>query len=456
MAAFIPSDALEHLRGQISGLVLEPGQPGYEEARRVHNGLIDKQPALIVRCQGTADVVDAVNLGRDNGMEISVRGGGHNVAGRAVTEGGLMIDLSAMKGVHVDPEQRTARAQGGVSWREYNRATHLHGLATTGGVVSTTGVAGLTLGGGLGWLMGSYGMAVDNLVSVELVTADGRVRTVSEATDPELFWAVRGGGGNFGVAASLEYRAHPLTTVLGGVVAYPLEKARAVFDVYREVTADLPDELTAFCGLVHAPDGAGLKITAVLVCHCGDPDVAERDVRALRSVGPPLLDVVQTMPYPAVNTLLDPAFPWGARNYWKSAFFKELDDESIEVMVEALQRAPSTMSGMVVEHFHGAVTRVAPTDTAYPHRQPGYNFVLTGQWLEPADDEVNMAWARETLGALASSTAESSYVNYLAHDDVDRVRGAYGPNWERLVQLKRRYDPGNLFRLNHNIDPNAD
>lgn len=251
MAGFISSDAVEQLRGQFSGEVLEPADPGYDHARQVHNGLIDKRPGLIARCQVTADVVDAVNFGRDNGMEISVRGGGHNVAGRAVTDGGLMIDLTPMKGTYVDPIKGTVRAQGGVTWAEYNRAAHLHGLATTGGVISSTGVAGLTLGGGFGWLMSKYGMAVDNLVSVELVTADGKVQAVSQEGDPDLFWAVRGGGGNFGVAASLEFRAHPVSTVLGGVVAYPLSDTRQVFDVYRQVTIDLPDELTAFCGLVH-------------------------------------------------------------------------------------------------------------------------------------------------------------------------------------------------------------
>jgi FAD/FMN-containing dehydrogenase len=451
----VPAESVAQLRAQLSGGVLEPGDGGYDEARRIHNGLVDRHPALIARCQGTGDVVDAVRFGREHGMEIAVRGGGHSVAGRAVTEGGLMIDLAPMKGIYVDPRAGTARAQGGVTWAEYNRATHVHGLATTGGVISSTGIAGLTLGGGLGWLMGKHGMAVDNLESVELVTADAEVRIVSDESDPDLMWALRGGGGNFGVAASFEYRAHPLSTVLGGIAAYPLADAGQIFTVFRDVTSRAPDELTAFCGLVHAPDGSGLKIVAVPVCHSGDLGQAEQDVRPLRSIGTPLLDVIQPMPYPVVNTLLDDGFPRGARNYWKSAFFKELSDESVAVMVDALEKSPSIMSGMVVEHFHGAVTRIDPTATAYPHREPGYNLVLIGEWLDPAEDAANIAWVQATFAALAPYTADRSYVNYLADDDIDRVRAAYGPNWPRLVELKRRYDPDNLFRLNQNIDPNA-
>jgi FAD/FMN-containing dehydrogenase len=456
MVASVPAESLAQLRAQFSGVVLEPGDPGYDDARRVHNGAIDRRPALVARCQGTADVVDSVRFAREHDLEIAVRGGGHNVAGRATSDGGLMIDLAPMKGIHVDPAARTARAQGGVTWREYNRATHVHGLATTGGVISTTGIAGLTLGGGLGWLMGEHGMAIDNLRSVELVTADGEVREVSEDTDPDLFWALRGGGGNFGVAASLEYRAHPLTTVLGGIAAYPLAAAAEVFDTFRQVTAEAPDQLTAFAGLVHAPDGSGLKLSAVVVCHTGDPERAEADLRPLRSVGTPLLDVIGPLPYPVMNTLLDDAYPRGARNYWKSAFFKDLDDECIATMVAAFEKAPSIMTGMVVEHFHGAVTRVDPTATAFPHRQPGYNLALTGQWLDPADDAANIAWVQETFAALAPHMTDANYVNYHSADDADRTRASYGPNWPRLVQLKRRYDPDNVFRLNSNIDPSAD
>jgi len=453
--AVLGPEALAQLREGFTGAVLEPGDPGYEDARQIHNGLIDKRPALIARCHNTADVVDAVNFGRDNGLEISVRGGGHNVAGRAVTDGGIMIDLAPLKGVFVNPERGTASAQGGITWNEYNRATHLHGQATTGGMISTTGIAGLTLGGGLGWLMGKYGIAIDHLVSVELVTAEGKVLLVTEESDPDLFWALRGGGGNFGVATWLQYRTEPVSTVFGGLVAYPLADAARVFEAYREVTASAPDELTALCGLVHAPDGSGVKLAALAVCHVGDLAQAEKDVAPLRSIGTPLLDVIGPMPYPIVNTLLDDGFPKGARNYWKSAFFKELNADVFETLAKSFEKAPSIMTGMVVEHFHGAVTRVGATETAFPHRDPGYNLVMAGEWLEPVDDAANIAWVRDTFGAIAPHMADSAYVNYLDGDDSARVRAAYGPNWERLVQLKRRYDPDNLFRLNQNIDPNA-
>jgi len=340
-----------------------------------------------------------------------------------------------------------------VTWNEYNRAANVHGLATTGGVISTTGIAGLTLGGGLGWLMGKYGMAIDNLESAEIVLADGRVVTASEADDPDLFWAIRGGGGNFGVATSFEYRAHPLDMIYGGIAAHPLGAAGDVFDFYRQFTKSMPDELTAFAGLVHAPDGSGTKIVATPVCHCGDLQQAETDVAPLREFGPPAIDLIGPMPYPVINTLLDAAFPKGALNYWKSAFFTELSDAAVRTMIDAFEATPSPMTGMVVEHFHGAVTRVDPTATAFPHREPGYNLAITGEWIDPADTEANVRWVRETFSALEPYMAPQTYVNYLAADDTARIRNSYGPNYERLVELKKRYDPDNRFRLNANIDP---
>jgi FAD/FMN-containing dehydrogenase len=447
----VPDD----LAASFSGELLASGAPGYDSARRVHNGLIDKRPTLIARCSNTADVRDAVNLGRDAGVEMSVRGGGHNVAGLAASDGGLMIDLAPMRGIHVDPARRRVRAQGGVTWNEYNRAANVHGLATTGGVISTTGIAGLTLGGGLGWLMGKYGMAIDNLESAEVVTADGRVVVASEADDADLFWAIRGGGGNFGVVTSFEYEAHPVDTILGGIAVHPLAAADEVLDFYRQFTKSLPDELTAFAGFVHAPDGSGTKIVALPVCHCGDLKQAESDVRPLREFGPPALDLIAPMPYPVINTLLDAGFPAGALNYWKSAFFTELSDAAVRTMVEAFEAAPSIMSGMVVEHFHGEVTRIDPTATAFPHRQPGYNLALIGEWLDPSETEANVRWVRETFAALEPYMAPTVYVNYLGSDEPDRTRSAYGPNYDRLVDLKRRYDPENRFRLNQNIDPNG-
>lgn len=443
----------DELAASFNGELLTPASAGYDAARAVHNGMIDKRPAVIARCANTADVRDAVEFGRGVGAEISVRGGGHNVAGRAVTEGGVMIDLSTMRGVHVDSATRRIRAQGGVTWNEFNRAAAVHGLVTTGGVISTTGVAGLTLGGGLGWLMGKYGMAIDHLVSAEVVLADGRVVTAGEDTDPDLFWAIRGGGGNFGVVTSFEFDAHPLEMVFGGIAAHPLDAAAETFDAYRQFTKGLPDEAVAFCGLVHAPDGSGHKIVATPVCHCGDLERAAREISPIRTFREPLLDMIGPMPYPVVNTLLDDAFPKGALNYWKSGFLTELSDIAVQTMVEAFEAAPSIMSGMLVEHFHGAVTRVDPTATAFPHRQPGYNLVVVGEWEDPARTEENVSWVRETYRALEPFMAPQVYVNYMADDDSAKIRQAYGPNYDRLVELKRRYDPGNLFRLNQNIDP---
>lgn len=446
----------DDLRARFNGLLLAPGDDGYESARRVHNGLINKRPGLIARCVTTPDVVDAVNLGREHASEVSVRGGGHNVAGKAVTDGGLMIDLALMKGVRVDQRQRMIWAQGGVIWNELNRSAAVKGLATTGGVVSTTGIAGLTLGGGEGWLMGKYGLSVDNLLSVEVVTAAGEVITASEDEHEDLFWALRGGGGNFGVATSFEYRAHPVAAVHGGLVAHRLERGVDVFRFYRELTGATPDELTVFAALVHAPDGSGQKLAAMPVCHCGD-DVAriEADLKPLRDFGPPAIDLIQPMPYPVVNTLLDDAFPNGALNYWKSAIFGDLTDEAAAVMVGCFAQCPSPMTAMVVVPYLGAVTRVAPTATAFPHRRPCYSLVILSEWLDPADTESNVAWTRETFDALRPHMADAVYVNNLPADDSGLVREAWGPNYDRLVEVKQRYDPGNLFRLNHNIDPAA-
>ena len=447
----------EELRAQIAGSVLVPADAGYEEARRVHNGMIDRRPALIARCHGTADVQAAVRFGRAHGLEIAVRGGGHNVAGNAVCEGGLVIDLAPMRGVHVDPRARRARAQGGATWGDYNRETQLHGLASTGGVVSTTGVGGLTLGGGLGWLLGKYGMAVDCLRGVELVTATGEVVRASADEHPDLFWAVRGGGGNFGVATWLEYEVYPVgPTVTGGLVAHPFSAARDVLRFYRDFTKSLPDDLTAFAGLLHAPDGSGAKLAAIIVCHVGSADAAAAAVAPVKRFGSPVMDVIGPMPYSAVNTLFDAGFPRGALNYWKSNFLATLDDAAIDAMIARFAVAPSPMSGLLLEHFHGASTRVGSTDTAFPHRSVGYNFLAVGEWVDPAATSANVAWTRGAYDAMAPHFAGGRYVNYLNADEVTEagaVSAAFGPNGKRLRELKQKYDPDNVFHLNQNIKP---
>ena len=450
------AEQLEALATACSGTLLEPTDDAYEEARRVHNGLIDKRPAVIVRCRGAADVADAIRFARAEGLEISVRGGGHNVAGRAVSDGGLMIDLAEMKGIRVDPAARTVRAQGGVTWAELNREAAFHGLAVTGGQVSTTGVAGFTLGGGLGWLMGLHGLAVDNLLSIELVTADGEVLDVDADSHPDLFWALRGGGGNFGVASSLEFRLHPVGEVIGGLLAYPFDAAGDLLRFYRDYTRDTPDALTIHGVLAHAPDGSGLELAALGICHAGTPDEAERDLAPVRAFGSPILDALGPMPYPAVNAMLDAGYPRGALSYWKSSFLHELDDGFIDEAVARFSETPSTMNAILIEQFHGAGTRIPVTETAVAQREPGYNLLLPSTWLDPADTEANIAWTRETYEALRPYSGERRWLNYLDDDDGgDAVRAAYGPNYDRLLEVKRRYDPENVFHLNHNLDPSS-
>ena len=453
-AAVLDNERVEALSGMLTGALLQPVDPGYEEARKVWNGLIDKRPALIVRCRGAADIADAIAFARAAGLEISVRGGGHNPAGRAVTDGGVMIDLAEMKGIHVDSRARTLRAQGGVTWAELNHEAGAHGLAVTGGAVSTTGIAGYTLGGGLGWLMGVYGLAADNLLSVQLVTANSEILDVSEESEPDLFWALRGGGGNFGVAASFEYRLHPLREVVGGIIAHPFDAARDVLRFYREFTQSVRDELMVWAGLIGAPDGSGAKLAVYAICHAGDPEQAERDIAPLREFGAPVMVEVGPMPYPVMNTLLDEGFPEGSPNYWKANFLDSLDDGLIDVAIEHFDRTPSLLNAIIFEHFHGAVTRVGVTDTAVPHREEGYQVVMPSVWLDPADTVANIAWTRETYDAMQPFFRDARWLNYLDDDDrADAVRNAYGPNYERLLEVKRRHDPGNVFHLNHNIDP---
>jgi FAD/FMN-containing dehydrogenase len=447
-------ERLQELRAGFTGSVLEPGETAYDEARKVHNALVDRRPALIARCRTASDVADAVKFARAQGLDICVRGGGHNVAGRAVVDGALMIDLAEMKGIHVDPAAGRVRAQGGVLWRELNRECAAYGLAVTGGAISTTGIAGFTLGGGLGWLMAKHGLAADNVTSVELVTADGSIANVTEESDAELFWGLRGGGGNFGIAASFEYRVHQLRMVTGGLIAHPFDAAPELLRWWRDAVADASDDLTVFAVIAHAPDGSGLKIAALAVFHTGTEEEAERDLKPFKEWGDPIVVEVHRMPYPVMNTLLDAGYPYGSCNYWLSNFTTGMDDALIDTAFERFKTTPSPMNAILLEHFHGAVTRVPVDATAVPHREVGFNLVLPSVWLDPADTEANVAWTRETQAALAEHLTERRWLNYLADDQgANAIRGAYGPNYDRLVALKRRVDPDNVFHHNHNIEP---
>jgi len=447
-------DAAAELSQTFLGPIFVPGAAGYDDARRIHNGLIDKRPALIARCRGTADIADAVRFARSHGLEIAVRGGGHNVAGKAVVDDGLMIDMSLMKGVHVNAAERTAVVEGGANWKEFNRETQLHGLATTGGVIGSTGVAGLTLGGGLGWLMPKYGMALDNLIAVNLVLADGSAVRASAGQHPDLFWAVRGGGGNFGVAASFEFRLHPVgPIVIGGLAAFPFPEARKVLAAWRDMTASATDELMLVAALTTAPEGSGNKIVDVAMCHCGEAADGEKAASKIRTFGTVVMDALGPIPYSALNGMLDAGYPAGALNYWKSAFLPAMDDAVITAIVSGYEKCPVPTSAILIENFHGAAARVPVEATAFAMRSPGFNTLVLGQWMEPAQGDATTAWCRETFASLNPFAGERRYVNYLGADEDPggAVAAAYGPNLDRLRRLKKQYDPENVFHLNTNI-----
>jgi FAD/FMN-containing dehydrogenase len=449
-------EAVSELSQILLGPVLTPDTPTYDDVRRIHNGYIDKRPAAIARCRGVADIADAIRFARNKGLEISVRGGGHNVGGRAVADGALMIDLSLMKGIYINASSRTAVVEGGVTWKEFNREAQIHGLATTGGVIGTTGVAGLTLGGGLGWLMTKYGMALDNLLAVNLVLADGSVVRANQEDHPDLFWAVRGGGGNFGVAASFEFRLHKVgPMVFGGLVAFPFAEGRKVLSGLRSIASAATDDLMLVGALTTAPDGSGTRISGIAACHIGPEADAQAVAAKIKSMGTVALDALGPIPYTALNGMLDAGFPRGAFNYWKSVFLPRLDEQIIETLVTAYEKCPVPTSSLLLESFHGLVSRISPSATAYALRDVGFNAVVIGQWLEKTKEAETMAWVRETFAALQPFAAERRYLNYLGSDEDANAAAtaAYGPNLPRLRQLKRNYDPQNVFHHNLNIAP---
>jgi hypothetical protein len=424
------------------------------------NGMFDKKPALICRCTGVADVINAVNFARESGIPVTVRGGGHSPAGKSVIDDGLVIDLSAMKGVRVDPIARTARAEGGVLLGELDRETQTFGLATTAGTVSDTGIAGLTLGGGMGWLARKYGLTVDNLLSVDIVTADGQFRTASADQNPDLYWAVRGAGANFGVVTSFEYQLHQVgPIVLGGLVGYPISRAHEVARFYGEFSTGAPDELNTAMFLTHAPPAPfvpeelrGQPIIGIGVCYCGPIEGGEAVVRPLRESGP-AFDVVGPMPYTAVQKLIEAGTPPGLRYYTKANYIGGVDDSLIDALLAQFESAPSPMTGIAVFQLGGAAGRVNPEDTAFYFRDAKYHLEIIGAWNDPADDGKNIEWARRCGSATEAFASGGVYVNSLGDEGQDRVRAAYGGNYDRLLALKRRYDPQNMFNSNQNIQP---
>jgi FAD/FMN-containing dehydrogenase len=455
--------AVQQLREGFRGELLQPEDEGYDAARRIWNAMIDKRPGLIARCRGVADVKSAVDFARENDVLLAVRGGSHNVAGKAVCDGGVVIDLSGMRGVRVDAAGRTARAQGGALWGDLDRETQVVGLATTGGLVSTTGIGGLTLGGGLGWLARMHGTSSDNLLSADVVTADGDLVTASVSENGDLFWGLCGGGGNFGVVTSFEYRVHPVgPEVLAGAIFHPGERAGDVLRFFRDYVADAPDELTVIAAMSIAgpapflPEEAHGKLAVALaVCYLGDLAEGERVLAPLRSFGEPLADVVGPMPYTALQSMFDQSYPEGRRNYWKSHFMDDLSDEAIEVVIEHASRMASP-SSFYFEHVGGEINRIGEDVTAFGHRDATFDFAILAAWTDPAEDDEHVGWARDFWTAIEPFSMGTVYVNNLGEESEDRVRAAYTPEkYERLVALKDKYDPTNLFRLNQNIRPSG-
>ncbi len=450
----------DSLQAAMRGPVIQPGDAGYDTARTVYNAMIDRRPAAIARCADVADVMTAVKFAGGHGLTVSVRGGGHNAAGLGVWDDALVIDLSAMRGVTVDPDAKTVRAEGGCVWGDVDHATGAFGLATPSGFVSTTGVAGLTLGGGIGYLSRRFGLTVDNLLAADVVLADGSFVTASEDSHPDLFWALRGGGGNFGVVTSFLLRCHDVGTVTAGPVFYDLADMPAVVRWYRELLPGLPEELTGWLGLMSVPPGPPFpeelwlrKVAAIVWCYTGPAEQADEVLAPVRSFGAPLLDAIQPMPFPVLQSMFDPLLPPGLQWYWRADFFRELSDQAIAVHQEFAAAMPTALSTMHLYPIDGAVHRVSQDATAFAYRDAGWAGVIVGVDPDPANAGKLRDWAVRYWEALHPTSAGGAYVNFMMDEGGDRLRASYGPNYDRLARIKARYDPGNFFRVNQNIPP---
>jgi len=460
-ATRVTTDQIDGLRGQIHGEVIQPGDANYDEARTLYNAMIDKRPALVARCVDAADVIAAVGFARSAGLDVAIRGGGHNVAGNAMSDGGLTIDLSRMNGVRVDPVRRTARVEGGALWRDVDHATHAFGLATPTGIIGTTGVAGLTLGGGFGHLSRSLGLSCDNLISADVVTASGEQITASAEEHPDLFWALRGGGGNFGVVTSFEFRLHPVSTVLAGPIFYDVKHTEHLLRTYRDFMRSIPDQMSAFFSFHQGPPAPFIPehlhfvpMTTIMVCYNGPIEQGEQLLRPLREAAPALVDLVGPMPMPAVNTMFDPIYAPGLQHYWKADFIPTLTDEMIPIHVEHGPNVPSLQSTMHLYPQSGAIQRVGKEETAYNFRDVEYIHNIVAIDADPANMPRNMAWMQAYWEALHPYSSDGSYVNFMMADEgQERVHKTYGDNYDRLARIKREYDSENLFHLNQNIRP---
>jgi hypothetical protein len=439
------------LESGLQGQVIWPEDGGYDAARGVFNGMIDRYPLAVIRPLDASDVIRPIQFARRHGLSISVRGGGHSVAGHAVCDGAIMLDLSGMKAIQVEPEARTVRTGPGLTLGEFDGATQLFGLATTLGVVSVTGIAGLTLGGGLGWLNGCYGLACDNLISADVVTADGQLLKASPQENEDLFWGIRGGGGNFGVVTSFEYQLHPVDRVLAGVLSYPLSVAPRVLRFYNDFVKAAPDELSTAASLARTPSGAAML--SIAVCYCGPIDEGEQLLYPLRTFQSPVDGGIQPLPYTALQSALDERFPSGRLHYWKSGWLRDLTDAAIETLLQYLPLMPSAASSVGLQQLHGVASRIAPSATAFPHRAEQYDFLILSQWSDVTDSDRNIEWTTALFQAMQPHLEKSVYVNNLGDEGPGRVKAAYGQNYPRLAALKRTLDPDNLFRANQNIDP---
>ncbi|OUL77808.1 FAD-binding oxidoreductase [Paraburkholderia hospita] len=447
---FVGNAAIETFKQKFRGHVVLPGDSDYDSARKIWNASIDKRPGLIAQCSDVEDVVSAVKFARENQILVAIKGGGHNVAGRALCDDGIVIDLSAMNRAVVDPESRTVHVQGGALLGDIDRETHPHGLAVPTGVVSKTGIAGLTLGGGVGWLVRKYGLTIDNLLECEVVTATGDRVVANKDTNVDLFWALRGGGGNFGVVTSFLFQAYPVPTVLAGLVLYPREQAGAVLRHYRDFMPSAPEELTAYTGLISTPDGN--PAVGVIACYCGDLAEGERVLAPLRAFGTPMVDTVKPMPFMVMQQMLQESFPDDTYNYWKSTFLSEMTDEVLDVIVEHANGMQSPLSSVLVEFYAGAASRVGLADTAFAQRRAEFNVGFMAQWTDAVENDKHIGWTRDMAKALEPYSS-GSLLNFMSGGSPEAIQAAFGSNHARLVEVKTKYDPTNFFSINQNVVP---